>query len=157
MEKVPITREGYERLCKELEYLERIEIQKNAAEIQKAREYGDISENAEYEAAKEQQAFIQGRIQNLRRMISSCQVVSMNGVRDDRVVFGCTVHLTDLNTNETATYRLVGPYESDPKHGLISVTSPIGRGILGKEEGDIVSLDTPGGKREFEIAKIEKI
>ncbi|MEM2983390.1 MAG: transcription elongation factor GreA, partial [Candidatus Bathyarchaeia archaeon] len=135
----------------------RIDVQKNAAEIQRAREFGDISENAEYDAAKEQQAFIQGRIQNLRRMISSCQIVSMNGVKGDRVIFGCTVHLKDLSTEETSVYRLVGPYESDPKQGRISVTSPIGRGILGKEEGDIVSLNTPGGKREFEIARIEVI
>jgi len=157
MNRMPITKEGYEKLCRELETLERIDVHKNAAEIQKAREYGDITENAEYAAAKEQQAFIQGRIQKLRQMISSCQIVSTDGIRGERVVFGCTVHLTDLNTDKTSIYRLVGPYESDPKNGRISVTSPIGRGIMGKEEGDVVRLDTPGGKREFEIVKIEVI
>jgi len=157
MNKVPITKEGYDILCKELEKLEKVEVQKNVKEIQRAREYGDISENAEYAAAKEQQAFIQGKIQNLRNMISTSQIVSMDGVKGDRVVFGCRVHITDVEKGDTVSYRLVGPYESDPKEGRISVTSPIGRGIIGKEEGDIVQLNTPGGERELEITRIEVI
>jgi transcription elongation factor GreA len=157
MEKVPITKEGYDNLFKELEEIERVEVQKNVEEIRKAREYGDISENAEYAAAKEQQAFLQGKIQNLQNMISSSQIVSMEGVKGDRVVFGCLVHITDLEKGDTVVYRLVGPYESDPKKGRVSVTSPIGRGIIGKEEGDIVQLKTPGGERELEITKIEVI
>ena len=157
MDKVPITREGYENLCRELDSLERVDVHKNAEEIARAREYGDISENAEYAAAKEHQAFIQGRISNLRNMIASSQIVSMDNVKGDRVVFGCTVHLTDLETGEKAIYRIVGPYESDLKNGRISVTSPIGKGILSKEEGDVVQLNTPGGKRELEVTKIEVI
>ncbi len=157
MDKVPITKEGYENLHKELEQLERVEVHKNVEEIRKAREHGDISENAEFAAAKEQQAFLRGRIQNFQNMISTSQIVSMDGVKGDRVVFGCLVHITDLEKDDTVIYRLVGPYESDPKKGRVSVTSPIGRGIIGKEEGDVVQLNTPGGERELEITKIEVI
>ena len=157
MEKVPITKEGYDNLCKELDEINRVEVQKNVEEIRKAREHGDISENAEFAAAKEQQAFLQGRIQNLQSKIATSQIVSMAGIKGDKVLFGCKVHITDLEKDDTVVYRLVGPYESDPKEGRISVTSPIGRGIIGKEEGDIVQLKTPGGERELEITKIEVI
>lgn len=157
MEKVPITKEGYDNLFKELDEINRVEVQKNVEEIRKAREHGDISENAEFAAAKEQQSFLQGRIQNLQSKIATSQIVSMDGIKGDRVVFGCKVHITDLEKDDTVIYRLVGPYESDPKEGRISVTSPIGRGIIGKEEGDIVQLKTPGGERELEITKIEVV
>jgi transcription elongation factor GreA len=148
MEKVPITKEGYDNLCKELDEINRVEVQKNVEEIRKAREHGDISENAEFAAAKEQ---------HLQSKIATSQIVSMDGIKGDRVLFGCKVHITDLEKDDTVIYRLVGPYESDPKEGRISVISPIGRGIIGKEEGDIVQLKTPGGERELEITKIEVI
>ena len=154
MESVPITKEGYERIFQELEHLRTVERQKNAGQILKAREYGDISENSEYAAAKEQQAFINGRIQKLQEMLASAKIVLTDRLPRDRVVFGTRVKVEELDTGKVGVYQLVGPYESAPEKGLLSVTSPIGKALVGKEEGDVVELKTPGGTKELEIIQI---
>jgi transcription elongation factor GreA len=154
MEKVPITKEGYDQLYQELDQLLNVERKKNAGDILKAREYGDISENAEYSAAKEQQAFLNGRIQKLEEMLATCQIIPTENLPDDRVVFGSTVKVEELDSDKVGTYKLVGPYESAPEQGKLSVISPIGRALIGKEEGDIVELNTPSGLKEIEILEI---
>lgn len=154
IEGVPITKDGYDRLYKELERLRTVELQKNATQIQKAREFGDISENAEYTAAKEEQAFLSGKIQKLQEMLSSVKIIPTDNLPKDRVVFGSTVRIQELDNGKVGVYRLVGPYESAPEKGLLSVTSPIGRALIGKEPGDIVELKVPGGIKELEILDI---
>lgn len=154
IEGVPITKDGYDRLYKELERLRTVELQKNATQIQKAREFGDISENAEYTAAKEEQAFLSGKIQKLQEMLSSVKIIPTDNLPKDRVVFGSTVRIQELDSGKVGVYRLVGPYESAPEKGLLSVTSPIGRALIGKEPGDIVELKVPGGIKELEILDI---
>jgi transcription elongation factor GreA len=154
MNKVPITREGYDLLYQELERLQIAERQKNADEILAAREFGDISENAEYSAAKEQQAFINGRISKLLEMLANCEIITTDNLPTDSVVFGSTVKVMELDTEKVGTYKLVGPYESAPEKGRVSVTSPIGRALIGKEEGDVVEFKTPKGTKEIEILEI---
>jgi transcription elongation factor GreA len=154
MESVPITKAGYDRLFQELENLRTVERHKNAGQILKAREFGDISENAEYSAAKEQQAFINGRIQKLQEMLAGAKVIPTDNLPADRVVFGTTVKVEELDTGKIGVFQLVGPYESAPEKGLLSVTSPIGRALIGKEEGEVVELKAPGGTKELEIIEI---
>ena len=154
MEKAPITKSGYDELYGELERLRTVDLQKNADDIRKAREFGDISENSEYEAAKEQQAFLNGKIQKLEQMLATCQIIPTDNLPSDHVVFGSTVKVEDLNTEEIGVYQLVGPYESAPEKGKLSVTSPIGSALVGKQQGDIVDLKTPGGVKELEIIEI---
>lgn len=154
MEKVPITKEGYDRLYKELERLQSAERQKNAGEILKAREFGDISENAEYSAAKEQQAFINGRINKLSEMLANSQIIPTDALPSDRVVFGTTLKVQELDTGKEGVYQLVGPYESAPEEGRVSVTSPIGKALIAREEGDVVEFKTPNGTKEIEILEI---
>ena len=154
MDKVPITKQGYDQLYEELTRIRSVDRQKNAGDILKAREFGDISENSEFEAAKEQQAFLQGKIQKLQNQLATCQIIPTDNLPADRVVFGSTVRVEDTDTEEIGTYQLVGPYESDPDKGRLSVTSPIGKALIGKQEGDIVDLKTPGGAKELEIIEI---
>ncbi len=154
MERVPITKEGYDRLYQELEYLKTVELQRNASQIQKAREFGDLSENAEYSAAKEQQAFLAGKIQKLEEMLASVMIIPTENLPKDRIVFGSKVKVQELDTGKVGIYRLVGPYESAPEKGMLSVTSPIGSALIGKEPGDIVELRVPGGTKELEILEI---
>ncbi len=154
MENVPITKAGYDQLYQELERLRTVELQKNAGQIQKAREFGDISENSEYSAAKEQQAFLNGRIMKLQEMLSRVTIVPTDNLPKDRVVFGSKVKVQDLDTGKVGVYQLVGPYESAPEKGLLSVTSPIGKALIGKEPGEVVELKTPGGLKELEILEI---
>jgi len=154
MDNVPITKEGYDRLYRELERLRTVELQKNAGQIQKAREFGDISENSEYSAAKEQQAFLNGRILKLQEMLSTVTIVPTENLPRDRVVFGSRVRVEEVDTGKVGVYQLVGPYESAPEKGLLSVTSPIGRALIGKEPGDVVELKAPGGDKELEILEI---
>ncbi len=154
MEKVPITKTGYERIYQELEQLRTVERQKNAGDIRKAREFGDISENAEFSAAKEQQAFINGRIQKLQEMLATSQIIPTDNLPGDRVVFGSSVRVEELDSGQVGIYQLVGPYESAPEKGFLSVTSPIGKALVGKEEGDVIELKTPGGVKELEIIEI---
>jgi transcription elongation factor GreA len=154
MERIPFTREGLDRLKAELTHLINVERPKNIRAIEEARSHGDIAENAEYHAAKERQSFIQGRIDELNNIIGQSEVIDLDEMPMDRVVFGRTVVLYDIKTDEEVSYRLLGPYESAPEEGKISVSSPLGRALLGKEVGDEVRAKTPGGIREYEILEI---
>jgi transcription elongation factor GreA len=136
---------------KRLEQEERPQVIKAIAE---ARGHGDISENAEYEAAKEKQAMIEGKINDMHHKLSQCEVIEVPGGSAERAIFGTTVDMEDLDTGEEFKYRLVGPYEADLAQGTISVISPIGRALIGKEAGDEVKVDTPGGVKNFEITDI---
>ena len=154
MNRLPITREGYDRLRAELQRLEQKERPKVIQAIAEAREHGDITENAEYEAAKEKQAMLEGKINDLHHKLSQCEIVDVANGSDERVTFGSTVVLADLDAGEEMQYRLVGPYEADLAHGTISVTAPIGRALIGKEPGDEVKVQTPGGVKNLEILDI---
>jgi transcription elongation factor GreA len=154
MNRLPITREGYDRLRAELQRLEQKERPKVIQAIAEARDHGDITENAEYEAAKEKQAMLEGKINDLHHKLSQCEIVEVSKGSADRVTFGITVELEDLDTGEEMQYRLVGPYEADLAQGTISVTSPIGRALIGKEPGDEVEVQTPGGVKNLEILDI---
>jgi len=154
MEKIPITRSGYEKLKKDLEHLKKVEVPENIRAIEEARGHGDIAENAEYAAAKERQSFIQGRIQELENNLVNSKVIDLENLSDEKVVFGSIVTIVDTETDEQTTYQLVGPLESDIQQNKISVTSPIGKGLIGKEVGDEVRVKTPRGMRIFEIVGI---
>ena len=154
MNRLPITREGYDRLRAELQRLEQKERPKVIQAIAEAREHGDITENAEYEAAKEKQAMLEGKINDLHHKLSQCEIVEVANGSGERVTFGSTVVLADLDAGEEMQYRLVGPYEADLAHGTISVTAPIGRALIGKEPGDEVKVQTPGGVKNLEILDI---
>jgi transcription elongation factor GreA len=154
MDKIPITRPGYEKLKKDLEYMKRVAVPENIRAIEEARGHGDISENAEYAAAKERQSFIQGNIQELENNLASSKVIDLENLTDERIVFGSIVTIVDAETEERTTYQLVGPFESDIQQNKISVTSPIGKGLIGKEVGDEVRVKTPRGMRILEIADI---
>lgn len=154
MEKIPFTKNGLEKTREELSLLEKVERPKNIRAIAEARSHGDISENAEYHAAKERQAFLEGRINELKTVINKSEVIDEEEGPKDRVVFGRTVVLYDLQTDEEVTYHLIGPYESEPEKGKISVTSPLGQSLIGKEAGDDVIAKTPGGIKEYEILEI---
>ena len=154
MERIPITREGLEKLRTELNRLESVEKPQNIRAIEEARGHGDLSENAEYHAAKERQSFLEGKINELKAVIGKSEVLEVISGPADRIVFGRTVRLYNLQTDEEITYQLLGPYESDPENGKISVTSPLGQALVGKEEGDEIRVRTPGGVQEFEILEI---
>jgi len=154
MEKMPITKAGFEKLKRELDQLKRVLIPENIKAIEEARGHGDISENAEYLYAKERQSFLHGRQQELENCLATSQIVELNGLTGDRVVFGTTVAFADIDTGDETRYQLVGPYESDVANNRISVTSPIGRALIGKTVGDVVRVKTPGGVREVEIVDI---
>jgi transcription elongation factor GreA len=154
MNRIPITREGYDRLWAEIQRLQQEERPRVIEAIAEARRHGDITENAEFEAAKERQALLEGKINDLYKKLSECEVVEPPKSPPERVVFGSTVALENQDTGEQARYRLVGPFESDLASGTISVTSPIGRAIIGKEVGDEVQVRAPGGVKRFEIIDI---
>jgi len=154
IEKVPITREGLEKLRQGLQHILTVERPRNIKAIEEARSHGDLSENAEYHAAKERQAFLEAKINELEIAINSSEVIEINNESADTVVFGVTVELRNMVTDESVAYQLVGPYESDPDSGRISVVSPLGKALIGKEEGDEIKLKTPGGVQEFEILEI---
>jgi len=147
-------RSGYEKLKKELEHLKYVAVPENIKEIEEARAHGDISENAEYEAAKERQAFLQGKIQEINNHLATSVVIESKDITDERVVFGTSVTIEDTETDEMTKYQLVGPLESDIKKNKISVTSPIGKALIGKIIGDVVKVTTPGGIREVEVIDI---
>ena len=157
MKKIPITKAGYEKLKKELEYIKTVSLPENIKDIEVARAHGDITENAEYQAAKERQSFLRGRIQELENNLATSYIVSLDNLTNVKVVFGSTVTLEDINTGSGITYQLVGPFESDINENKISVTSPIGKAIIGRSVGDEVTVKTPGGTREFEIVDISVI
>lgn len=154
MKKTPITKTGYDKLRKELEHLKTVLLPENIRDIEQARSHGDISENAEYAAAKERQSFIHGKIQELENNLASSRIIDLTNLSDERVVFGSTVRIEDVHTGKKIEYHLVGPFESDISQNKISVTSPIGKAMIGKEIGDEVTVKAPGGIREFQIVDI---
>ncbi|PIE56500.1 MAG: transcription elongation factor GreA [Desulfobulbus propionicus] len=154
VERVPMSKKGNEFMRNELERLERVERPEVVKAIEIARGHGDLSENAEYHAAKERQGHIEGRILELRDKLSRAEVIDCTAVSTKRAVFGTVITLMDMETDEEVTYQLLGPDESDVAKGSISVLSPLGRSILGKEVGDEVVARTPGGVREFEVVEI---
>lgn len=145
---------GFDRLKKELENLERRERHEVIRAIEVAREHGDLKENAEYHAAKERQGHIEGRIMDLKDKLSRAEIIDCSEVNCSRAVFGTIVTMLDLNADAEVTYQLLGPEESDVEKGVISIQSPLGKSIIGKEIGDEVKVVTPGGVREFEIMNI---
>jgi transcription elongation factor GreA len=154
IERMPISRMGFNRLRKELEQLERRERHDVIRAIEVAREHGDLKENAEYHAAKERQGHVEGRILELKDKLGRAEVIDCSDVSCNRAVFGTVVTMLDLDEDIEVTYQLLGPEESDVEKGIISIQSPLGRSILGKEVDDQVKVVTPGGIREFEIISI---
>lgn len=153
--RVPMSKEGYARLREELQYLQRKERPRVIKSIETAREHGDLKENAEYHAAKERQGHVEGRIMDLKDKLGRAEVIDCTSVDCSRVVFGTVVTMVDLDTDEEMRYQLLGPEESDVKSGSISVLSPFGQALIGKEVGDEVVVHTPSGKRLLEIMNIE--
>ena len=154
MDRTPVTKEGYEALKKELENLKRVERPQNIKAIEEARAHGDLSENAEFDAAKERQGFIEGRINELGYKLATADIILTENLPKDRAVFGSKVLLENIDSGEEVEYRLVGPDESDIDKGRISVSSPLGKAILGKKPGDELTLIVPGGKRIYEFVDI---
>lgn len=154
MNKIPITKEGYEKLKAELEHLKTVLVPANIKDIETARAHGDLSENAEYSAAKERQSFLHGRIQEIENKLASSEVVDIKNLSAQTIVFGTSVVIEDTTTGEKIEYRLVGPFESDINENKISVTSPLGKALIGKGIGDTVKVHTPGGVREIEVLNI---
>lgn len=155
MSKVPLTVRGAEKLREELNELKTIARPRVITAIAEAREHGDLKENAEYHAAREQQSFIEGRIKDIEAKLSNAQIIDVKTLNaNGKVVFGATVDVFDIDRDEEITYQIVGVDEADVKHGRISVTSPIARSMIGKEEGDVAVLDAPGGQRELEILEV---
>ena len=156
-QRVPMTPGGLVRLKQELKRLKNVERPKIVKEIAEARSHGDLSENAEYHAAKEKQSHLEGRILQVEDWIARAEVIDVAKLKGDRAVFGATVTLADTDSGDEARYQLVGELEADLKQGKISVTSPIARAIIGKGEGDVVRFRAPGGEREWEITSVEFI
>ena len=154
MDRIPFTKEGLDKVKEELTRLERVERPDNIRAIEEARGHGDISENAEYHAAKERQSFLEGKINELRTVIGQAEVIEFEKGSSDTIVFGKTVLLYDLQTDQEVKYQLLGPYESEPAEGKISVSSPLGQALIGGRAGDEISVKTPGGIQEFEILEI---
>ena len=154
MDRIPITKEGYQKLKKELEFLKSVERPKVIKAIEEARSHGDLSENAEYEAAKERQAFIEGRVSELGYKLGNAEIIAVDNLPKDRAVFACTVVLENVDTGEDVEYQLVGPEESNIEKGRISVTSPLGKAILGKKPGEEIVLNAPAGRRVYELVEI---
>jgi transcription elongation factor GreA len=155
MEKVPMTAEGYRALDDQLKQLKSVERPSVIAAISEAREHGDLSENAEYHAAKERQGWIEGQIADIEDKISRAQVIDVSRLSGDQVKFGATVTVVDEDTGEEGRYQIVGEHEADVKAGKISVSSPIARSMISKEVGDVVEVNTPGGVKAYEILKVE--
>ncbi|MBB3066833.1 MULTISPECIES: transcription elongation factor GreA [Limibacillus] len=149
--KLPMTASGYEQLQEELRHLRSVERPAVIKAIAAAREHGDLSENAEYHAARERQSFIEGRVAELEDKVSRAEVIDVSKLSGDTVKFGATVTLVDEDTDEEMTYQLVGEDEADVKQGRIGITSPIARAIIGKSVGDSVEVDTPRGAKQYEI------
>jgi len=158
MSKVPLTAKGAESLKSELQELKSEKRPRVIQAIADAREHGDLKENAEYHAAREQQSFIEGRIKEIEGKLSHAQVIDITQMNDDgKVIFGTTVDLLDVEADASVTYRIVGDDEANIKEGLISYSSPLARAIIGKVEGDEVQFQAPGGMKEYEIEKVQYI
>ncbi len=154
VKRIPMSKAGNKKLRDELTRLERVERAEVVRAIETAREHGDLKENAEYHAAKERQGHIEGRIRELKDKLARAEVIDCSKVSKEKAVFGTVVTLLDMATEEEFSYQLLGPEESDVKSGSISVLSPLGQSILGKQVGDEVIAKTPGGTREFEVVEI---
>jgi transcription elongation factor GreA len=154
LDRVPVTKQGFEALRKELQNLKKIERPQNIMAIEEARAHGDLSENAEYAAAKDRQGFIEGRINELEFKLANIDIIETDKLPKDRAVFGSKVVLENIETGEDVSYQLVGPDESDIENGRISVSSPLGKAILGRKPGDELTLEVPGGKRSYELVDI---
>jgi transcription elongation factor GreA len=155
MEKVPMTVEGYRALDEELKRLKTLERPAVIAAIAEARAHGDLSENAEYHAAKERQGWIEGQIADIEDRMARAQVIDVSKLSGSQIKFGATVSVIDEDTEEAARYQIVGEHEADVKSGRVSITSPIARAIIGKETGDVVEVLTPSGAKAYEITKVE--
>ena len=154
MEKAPITKTGFEKLKKDLDTIKNVSIPENVRDIEVARAHGDISENAEYSAAKERQSFLYGKMQELEHQLATSNIIDLKGLSTEKIVFGCHVSLADSDSGEEIKYQLLGPYESDINQNTISVTSPIGKALIGKKVGSEIIVKTPGGTRNLEIIDI---
>ena len=157
MEKFPITNKGYEKLETELRFLKSSERPSVIKAIAEARAHGDLSENAEYHAAKEKQSFIEGRIADLENKISRAEVINTGVLSGDKVIFGATVTLGIVGRKKNIVYQIVGTEEADVENGKISVSSPLARALLGKKIDDLVEVSSPGGSKEYEVENIEFI
>lgn len=155
MQKIPMTAEGHRALDDELRHLKSVERPAVIQAISEAREHGDLSENAEYHAAKERQGWIEGRVQELEDKIARAQIIDTSKLSGDQIKFGATVTVLDEDTETESTYKIVGDDEADVKSGKISLSSPIARALINKEAGDIVEVNAPGGMRSYEILKVE--
>jgi transcription elongation factor GreA len=154
MDKIPMTQGGYDRMGEELRDLRSNQRPTVIKQIAEAREHGDLSENAEYHAAREKQSFIEGRIQDLEDKISRAEVIDPASLSGANIKFGATVSLVDDDTDEKVTYQIVGQDEADIKKGLLSITSPLGRALIGKAVKDNVEINTPGGTKAYEVMKV---
>jgi transcription elongation factor GreA len=154
MEKIPMTTAGYNRLQEELRHLKTVERPAVIKAIAEAREHGDLSENAEYHAARERQSFIEGRVLELEDRISRAEVINVSRLSGKVVKFGATVTVSDEDTDEESTFQIVGQDESDIKSGLLSITSPLARALIGKSVGDNVEVATPGGSKSYEVITV---
>ena len=157
MEKFPITNKGFEKLESELKFLKSSERPNVIKAIAEAREHGDLSENAEYHAAKEKQSFIEGRIADLENKISRAEVINTKILSGDKIIFGATVTLGEVGRKKNIVYQIVGTEETDVENGKISVSSPLARALLGKKIDDLVEVSSPGGSKEYEIENVEFI
>jgi transcription elongation factor GreA len=155
MERIPMTAAGYKALEDEINLLKTVERPAVIRMIEEARAHGDLSENAEYHAAKERQAFIEGRVMELEDKIGRADVIDVSKLSGSTVKFGATVQLVDEDTNAKMKYQIVGDLEADAKRGRISISSPIARALIGKAKGDTVEVSAPGGARSYEILKVE--
>ena len=155
MDKVPMTDNSYNLLEEELKTLKSEDRPNVIKAIAEAREHGDLSENAEYHAAKEQQSFIEGRILEIEDKLRRAEVINTSLIKSDKIIFGATIDLFDENSNSEITFKIVGVDETNVEKGLISVSSPVARSLMGKSVGDIAEVNTPGGKTVYEILKIE--
>jgi transcription elongation factor GreA len=154
MNKIPITKAGFDKLKKDMETLKNVAIPENVRDIEVARAHGDLSENAEYAAAKERQSYLHGKLQELENNLASCNIIPLGGIKGDRVAFGCYVSITDNDSGEEIKYQLVGPLESDINQNKISVTSPLGKALIGKQIDSEIIVKAPGGTRNFQIIDI---
>jgi transcription elongation factor GreA len=157
MEKVPMTAGGFAALDEELKRLKTVERPAVIGAISEARSHGDLSENAEYHAAKDRQGWIEGRIAEIEDRMARAQIIDVTKLSGGQVKFGATVTVVDEDTEEKSRYQIVGEHEADVKDGRISVTSPLSRAMIGKEVGDVVEVNTPGGVKAYEILKLEWI
>ena len=157
MERVPMTRQGAEALKKTVAYLKGEKRHQIVATIEEARAHGDLSENAEYHSAKEEQGMNEARVKDMEDKLARAQVIDPASISSDKVVFGATVELLDMDDETEIIYQIVGVDEADIEHGKISITSPMARAMIGKEEGDVAAVQAPGGEREYEIQSISYV